>query len=87
MLNYINPQAKKPDQAVIFTREGCGFCSKAKAQLEELGYDYAEIPLSAHIRSKVTGALAGAATVPQIFINGRYIGGAEELERWSRHAA
>jgi glutathione-dependent peroxiredoxin len=87
MLDYINPQAKKPDQAVIFTREGCGFCATAKARLEELGYDYAEIPLSAHTRSKVIGALAGAATVPQIFINGRHIGGAEELEQWSRQAA
>jgi glutaredoxin-like protein len=87
MLAYLNPNAKKPDQVAIFTREGCQFCTKAKAKLTELGYDYAEVPLAHHIRSKVTGAVTGKQTVPQIFINGDYIGGHEELERWARKAA
>jgi len=39
------------------------------------------------VRTKVIGALANAKTVPQIYINGQYIGGAEELERWARKAA
>ena len=56
-------------------------------ELTELGYDYAEVPLAHHIRSKVTGAVTGKQTVPQIFINGDYIGGHEELERWARKAA
>ncbi|MFN0317426.1 MAG: glutathione peroxidase [Burkholderiales bacterium] len=87
MLNYINPKARKPDQAVIFTREGCGYCAKAKSILAELGYDYAEIPLAHSVRGKVVGAIAGAQTVPQIFINGQYIGGAQALEQWARKAA
>ncbi len=87
MLNFINPQAKKPDQVAIFTREGCSFCAKAKATLTELGYDYVEIPLQHQIRSKVIGAVTGQQTVPQIFINGKYIGNAEDLEQWARKAA
>jgi glutaredoxin-like protein len=87
MLNFINPQAKKPDQVAIFTREGCSFCAKAKATLTELGYDYVEIPLQHQIRSKVIGAVTGEQTVPQIFINGKHIGNAEELEQWARKAA
>jgi glutaredoxin-like protein len=87
MLAYINPKAKKPDQVAIFTREGCGYCAKAKALLTELGYDYAEVPLPHTVRTRVVGALAKAQTVPQIFINGEHIGGAEELERWARKAA
>ena len=87
MLNFINPQAKKPDQVAIFTREGCSFCAKAKATLTELGYDYVEIPLQHQIRSKVIGAVTGQQTVPQIFINGKHIGNAEELEQWARKAA
>ncbi|MFO1318472.1 MAG: glutathione peroxidase [Burkholderiales bacterium] len=87
MLDYLNPKAKKPDQVAIFTREGCGFCARAKAKLTELGYDYAEIPLPHHTRSRVVGAVAGAQTVPQIFINGKLIGGADELDRWARDAA
>jgi glutaredoxin-like protein len=87
MLNFINPQAKKPDQVAIFTREGCSFCAKAKAKLTELGYDYVEIPLAHQIRSKVIGAVTGQQTVPQVFINGEHIGDAEALEQWARKAA
>jgi glutaredoxin-like protein len=87
MLHFINPQAKKPDQVAIFTREGCSFCAKAKATLTEMGYDYVEIPLQHQIRSKVIGAVTGQQTVPQIFINGQYIGDAEALEQWARKAA
>jgi len=87
MLAYLNPKAKKPDQVAIFTREGCSFCAKAKALLTELGYDYAEIPLDHKVRTKVVGAIAGAQTVPQVFVNGERIGGWEALERWARKAA
>jgi len=72
---------------VIFTREGCGFCARAKSKLTELGYDYVEIPLAHQIRSKVVGAVTGKQTVPQVFINGEYIGDAEALENWARKAA
>jgi len=87
MLAYINPTAKKPDQVAIFTREGCSFCARAKALLTERGFDYAEIPLPHNIRTKVIGAVTGQGTVPQIFINGEYIGDAEALERRFRRAA
>ncbi|MGE0873470.1 MAG: glutathione peroxidase [Burkholderiales bacterium] len=83
MLAYINPKAKKPDQVAILTREGCSFCAKAKSLLKELGYDYAEVSLDHKVRSKVVGAIAGAQTVPQVFVNGERIGGWEELERWA----
>jgi len=87
MLAYLNPKAKKPDQVAIFTREGCSYCTKAKALLKNLGYDYAEVPLDHRIRTKVIGAVTGKGTVPQVFINGRYIGGYEELLAWSKKAA
>ena len=87
MLAYINPKAKKPDQVAILTREGCSYCAKAKALLTALGYDYAEIPLDHKVRTKVVGAVAGAQTVPQVFVNGTRIGGWEQLERWARKAA
>jgi len=46
-----------------------------------------EIPLTHNIRLKALGAIAGAQTVPQIFINGERIGGYEELKRWAARAA
>src|SRR3954466_14623833 len=45
MLAYVAPNAKKPDQVAIFTRDGCPFCAKAKKLLKEAGYDYAEVTL------------------------------------------
>lgn len=86
MLRYIDPKAKLPDQVAILTREGCTFCAKAKQMLSEAGYDYAELPLPHTIRSKALGAIAKAQTVPQVFIGGRLIGGAEELERFLAEA-
>jgi glutaredoxin-like protein len=87
MLRYINANAKLPDQVAIFTREGCQYCARAKALLSELGYQYAEVPLPHNVRTKVVGAVAGAKTVPQVFINGKYIGGLEQLEDWAKKAA
>jgi glutaredoxin-like protein len=84
MLAYINPKAQKPSQVAIFTRDGCPHCARAKTLLGDLGFDYAEIPLHHAIRSKVVGAVTGKGTVPQIFIDGDYIGGADELEQWAR---
>ncbi|MCU0657614.1 MAG: glutathione peroxidase, partial [Polyangiaceae bacterium] len=75
MLAYINPKARKPDQVAILTREGCSFCAKAKALLAERGYDFVEVPLDHKARSRVVGAIAGAQTVPQVFVNGERIGG------------
>jgi len=87
MLAYVAPQAKKPDQVAILTREGCGYCARAKQLLMDLGYDYAEISLPHKNRSRIVGAITGAGTVPQVFINGQRIGGFEELQAWARKAA
>jgi glutaredoxin-like protein len=87
MLAYINPQAKKPDQVAILTRDGCQFCAKAKALLTEKGYDFVELPLAHKVRARAVGAIAGTQTVPQIFVNGEHIGGFEELKRWVSKAA
>ncbi|BCL76956.1 glutaredoxin [Jeongeupia sp. HS-3] len=82
MLDYINPKAKKPDQVVVFAKVGCSFCAKAKALLTEHGYDYVEVPLDNKIRGKALGAVSGSMTAPQVFINGKLIGGHEQVERF-----
>ncbi|MCD4501154.1 redoxin family protein [Chromobacterium vaccinii] len=81
MLNYINPTAKKPDQVVVFTKVGCPHCARAKAVLAENGYDFVEVPLDNKIRGKALGAVSGAMTAPQVFINGQLIGSADEVEK------
>ena len=81
MLAYINPEAKPPRVATIFTKPGCPFCKKAKAMLTENGISYEEITISNHgPSSKTLRAIAQASTVPQVFVEGEYIGGSDELE-------
>ncbi len=87
MLAYLNPNARKPDRVAVLTRDGCSFCAKAKGLLADAGYDYVEIPLGHTVRSRAVGAITGASTVPQVFINGNLIGNAENLEAYLRKAA
>lgn len=87
MLAFVAPKARKPDQAAILTREGCGYCARAKQLLKDLGYDYVELSLEHRNRSRIVGAITGEGTVPQVFVNGTRIGGFEELERWAKKAA
>jgi glutaredoxin-like protein len=87
MLAYINPKARRPDQVAILTRDGCQYCAQAKSLLDEREIDYVEIPLAHKVRNRAVGAIAGAQTVPQVFVNGQRIGGFEELKRWAARAA
>ena len=46
------------------------------------GYDYAEIPLPHTIRTQGARRDRRAQTVPQVFVNGKLIGGSEELQKF-----
>ena len=81
MLKAIDPAAKAPDQVAIFTRTGCPHCARAKEMLEQGGFKYVEMPLDDAVRHTVIGAISGSTNVPQIFLNGELIGGADELEQ------
>lgn len=80
MLAYVAPKAKRPDQAVVFSKPGCPFCVDAKALLETKGFAPIEIPLEHKVRGRVIGAVSGNSTAPQVFINGKLIGGLEQLK-------
>ncbi|MFN7145797.1 MAG: glutathione peroxidase [Myxococcota bacterium] len=76
MLAYL--RGKAPHDVLLFTREGCVHCVRAKKALSEKGVPYAELPVS----PRILRALPGARTTPQVFVNGAHVGGAEELVRW-----
>lgn len=79
MLKYINPEAVKPKVVSLFTKVGCPFCANAKSMLKEHNIDYEEIVLGKGITNRSLQAVAGATTVPQVFMDGRLIGGSEAL--------
>ena len=82
MLKYINPKAVAPEPVVIFAKPGCPHCARAKALLESKGYRYDEISLGRHITSSTLRAVSGSGTWPQVFIGGKLIGTADELEAY-----
>lgn len=81
MLRYIDPTVKLPDDVTVISRDGCPFCAKAKNMLDEEGLDYVDLSLEA-IGLTALRALSGRETVPQVFINGKHIGGSDDLEAW-----
>jgi peroxiredoxin/glutaredoxin len=76
MLRYLGGEA--PHDIVLFTKPGCSHCARAKRLLAERDLPYAELPTT----PRVLRALPGARTTPQVFVDGRHIGGADELEKW-----
>ena len=83
LLEYVNPEAKKPPMVAIITKEGCPYCIKAKALLKEKGYRYEEVRQSHDSATvRVVRSITGQETVPQVFIDGEYIGGSEALEAY-----
>ncbi len=76
MLGYLG--GKSPHDIVLFTKPGCAHCLRAKDVLAEKGLPYSELPTS----PRILRALPGARTTPQVFVDGKHIGGAEELVRW-----
>ncbi|MFP5393256.1 MAG: glutathione peroxidase [Gammaproteobacteria bacterium] len=88
MLRYLAPDATVPEPAVIFAKPGCPFCARAKAALQQHGYQYTEFTQDHKINSSVLRAVAGELTWPQVFIGGKLIGGADALDAWlARQAA
>jgi glutaredoxin-like protein len=82
MLDYIAPDADKPKDVTVFTREGCEYCVRAKGMLRDAGLRYEELVLNRDYTEATLRAVSGRATVPQVFINGEHVGGSEDLEAW-----
>ena len=79
MLKYINPEAKKRPVITMFSKIGCPYCAKAKKLLQDQGLDYEEIILGKEVTTRSIKAVTGRTSTPQVFIDGKHIGGSEEL--------
>lgn len=60
----------------------CPFGVRAKALLEEHGYDVDDRVLSSRGEVDAFEAEQGVDTTPQVFIDGERIGGSDDLERY-----
>ncbi len=82
MLQYLDPNGALPYDVAVFSRDGCPFCSKAKSLLHENDIEFEELLLNRDYTDQTLRAVATQTTYPQVFINGRHIGGADDLEIW-----
>ena len=82
MLAHIAPEASKPLDVTVFTREGCPYCVRAKGMLHDAGVQFDELMLNRDYSEVTLRAVAGASMVPQVFINGKHIGGSDDLEQY-----
>lgn len=76
-------------KAVVYSKPDCPYCSKAKDFLVGFGVDYQEWSVGPDIEfSKVQDMVRedngrSVTTVPQIWVNGKYVGGYDDLVEWS----
>lgn len=68
-------------QVEIYTKFTCPYCIRAKRLLDQKGVEYKEISVDfgGAERQEMLARSNGRTTVPQIFIDGRHVGGCDDL--------
>ena len=66
---------------LVYSTPFCGYCGAAKRLLTAKGAEYTEIDvmMDPERRQEMLVKSGGRKTVPQIFIDGRHIGGFDDL--------
>ena len=74
---------------VLYTKPGCPYCHAAIALLDRKGQAYTEIVASNDParKAEMVEKAGGRATFPQIFIDGKHIGGSDDLHALDRKGA
>jgi glutaredoxin 3 len=69
------------ERVLVYSQPFCGYCSAAKRLLTTKGAAFTEIDVmfEAGRRDEMIERSGGRRTVPQIFIDGRHIGGYDDL--------
>lgn len=81
MLKHLDPSAQLPSDVLLIGRPGCSHCARAKELLAKHGWSFDEVAAT----PRNLRAATGKTTTPQIFVNGKHIGGADELESFFKH--
>ncbi|MBX3502487.1 MAG: glutaredoxin 3 [Alphaproteobacteria bacterium] len=70
----------------MYTTQWCGYCARARALLERKGVPYTEYDVEeeAGRREEARARSGGRTSVPQIFIDGKHIGGSDEMAALDR---
>jgi len=71
----------------IYTSPFCGYCHRAKSLLKKKKAAFEEVDVftTRGARDEMMARSKGHHTVPQIFIDGKFIGGCDELFELDHH--
>jgi glutaredoxin-like protein len=78
-LRYVDP-SRTLGNVTMFARHGCPFCERAKSLLTERGVPFEVLYLGQGVTMNSVRAASGAAKVPQVFMEGKLIGGSDALQ-------
>ena len=70
----------------VYTNKGCPSCVSVKQYLDRKGVNYTEKQLgkSEKVDVEVSVRTRGAKKIPQVFINGEWIGGFDDVVRYDQ---
>jgi glutaredoxin len=69
-------------KAIIWSKESCPFCVNAIKLFERFGIEYEERKIGEnYTKEDLLAVVPNARTVPQIFLDGQYVGGYTELKK------
>ena len=74
-------------QALVWSKDFCGYCDRAKRLLEQKGIKYEERKIGGSwTKEQLLESVPTARTVPQIFLGDQYIGGYDDLVKYFNEA-
>ncbi len=82
MFAHVAPEAALPHDVAVFTRDGCPFCVRAKGLLNDAGIEFEELVLNQDYTDQTLRAVSSSITYPQVFIDGKLVGGSDDLAEW-----
>jgi len=69
-------------EAIVWSKYHCPYCDQAKALLESKGIEFEERKIGdGFTKEELLEAVPTARAVPQIFLDGEYVGGLNELRK------
>ena len=67
---------------VVYSKNMCGYCVKAKSVLTSKGLEFEEINIEEKPEAREFVISEGHRTMPQIYVDGKSIGGYNELLKY-----
>ena len=72
-------------RTIVYGKDDCPYCMKAKLSLRGIQFDYINLKEIGKTAAEVTGRKE-AKTVPQVYVEGNYVGGYDQLMEYLTNA-